>query len=338
MSAGSAPRLALVMGDPAGIGPELFVRLLAEPAVREGAALVGIGDARLLARGIEQAGLDPELLVERDREAALSAAAPGRPAFWDRADCDPAECPPARVSAAAGAAALAAFRAALELARDGRVDAITFAPFNKQAIRLVHRAYEDEAVEAASFFGCPGACVEFNVAGGLWNARVTSHVPLREVADLLTVERIVERIATTDGVLRAAGIARPRIAVAALNPHAGEGGAFGSEEIEVIGPAVERARALGLPASGPYPADTVFLRAKAGAFDAVVTLYHDQGQIAIKLLGFERGVTVLWGLPVPITTPAHGTAFDIVGTRKAKLGPSLEAVRLALALAGAAST
>jgi 4-hydroxythreonine-4-phosphate dehydrogenase len=329
----SAPRLALLLGDPAGVGPELVVRLLAEPAVREGAAVLGIGDARVLARGIEQAGLDPELLVERDREAALSAAVPGRPAFWDRADCDPAECPPARVSAAAGAAALAAFRAALELARDGRVDAITFAPFNKQAIRLVHRAYEDEAVEAAAFFGCPGACVEFNVAGGLWNARVTSHVPLREVADLLTVERIVERIATTDGVLRAAGSARPRIAVAALNPHAGEGGAFGSEEIEVIGPAVERARALGLAASGPYPADTVFLRARSGAFDAFVTLYHDQGQIAIKLLGFERGVTVLWGLPVPITTPAHGTAFDIVGTREAKLGPSLEAVRIALAMA-----
>jgi 4-hydroxythreonine-4-phosphate dehydrogenase len=229
----------------------------------------------------------------------------------------------------------AQIRAALDLAREGRVDAITFTPFNKQAIRLVHPAYEDEVVEAVEHLGIGSPCAEFNVVDAFWNARVTSHVPLKEVAGLLTVERIVERIAMTRDALLAAGKAEPKIAVAALNPHAGEGGAFGREEIEVIGPAVERARALGLPADGPFPADTVFLRALSGAFDAVVTMYHDQGQIAIKLLGFESGVTVLWGLPVPVTTPAHGTAFDIVGTRRAKLGPSLAAVRIALAMAGA---
>jgi|DewCreStandDraft_4_1066084.scaffolds.fasta_scaffold00035_245 4-hydroxythreonine-4-phosphate dehydrogenase len=329
----SAPRLALVMGDAAGIGPELFARLLDRPEVCERAAILGIGDARVLARGMDQAGLRPVVAVERELEAALARSAPGRPAFWDRADCDPADCPPGRVSATAGRAALAGYRAALDLASTGRIDAITFTPFNKQAIRLGHPSYEDEVVEAVEYLGIDAPCAEFNVIAAFWNARVTSHVPLREVAGLLTVERIVERIATTRDALRAAGIARPRIAVAALNPHAGEGGAFGREEIEVIGPAVERARALGLPAEGPYPADTVFLRARAGAFDAVVTMYHDQGQIAVKLLGFESGVTVLWGLPVPVTTPAHGTAFDIVGTRRASLGPSLEAVRIALAMA-----
>ncbi|MCS6779781.1 MAG: 4-hydroxythreonine-4-phosphate dehydrogenase PdxA [Geminicoccaceae bacterium] len=330
----SPPRLALVMGDAAGIGPELFVRLLAEPAVRARAAILGIGDARVLARGMEQAGVRPAIAVERDLDAALARATVGAPAFWDRGDCDPADCPPARVSAAAGLAALEAYRAALDLARAGRIDAITFTPFNKQAIRLVHRSYEDEVVEAVEHLGIRTPCAEFNVIAAFWNARVTSHVPLKDVAGLLSVERIVERIAMTRDALAAAGIARPRIAVAALNPHAGEGGAFGREEIEVIGPAVARARELGLPAEGPFPADTVFVRAKAGAFDAVVTMYHDQGQIAIKLLGFESGVTVLWGLPVPVTTPAHGTAFDIVGTRKAALGPSLEAVRIALAMAG----
>ncbi len=329
----SALRLALVMGDAAGIGPELFVRLLDRPEVRERAAILGIGDARVLARATEQAGLRPAVRVERELEVALARAAPGRPAFWDRADCDPADCPPGRVSAAAGRAALGGYRAALDLARTGRIDAITFTPFNKQAIRLVHPSYEDEAVEAVEHLGLETPSAEFNVIAAFWNARVTSHVPLKDVAGLLSIERIVERIATTRDALCAAGIARPRIAVAALNPHAGEGGAFGSEEIEVIGPAVERARALGLPAEGPYPADTVFVRAKAGAFDAVVSMYHDQGQIAIKLLGFESGVTVLWGLPVPVTTPAHGTAFDIVGTAKASLGPSLEAVRIALAMA-----
>lgn len=329
----SAPRLALLLGDAAGIGPELAVRLLARPELVEAAAFLVIGDARILERGMVQAGLRPKLVIAPTAEAALDAAAPGHPALWDRGDCDPAESPPARISPAAGAAALAGYRAALDLAAAGRIDAITFAPFNKQAIRLVHPTYEDEIVEAVEHLGLGTPCAEFNVAGALWNARVTSHVPLKEVASLLTIERIVERIAMTHDALRAAGIERPRIAVAALNPHAGEGGAFGREEIEVIAPAVARARKLGLPAEGPFPADTVFVRAKAGAFDAVVTMYHDQGQIAIKLLGFERGVTVLWGLPVPVTTPAHGTAFDRVGTGTALLGPSLEAVRIAMAMA-----
>ncbi len=331
-----SPRLALVTGDAAGIGPELLVRLLAHPEVRDAAAILALGDARVLERGIEQAGIRPELEVGRDLATLLRHAGRGRPVFWDRGDCDPADCPPGRVSRAAGAAALAGFRAALDLAAAGTVDAVTFTPFNKQAIRLDHPAYEDEAVEALAHLGLDAPCVEFNVVEAFWNARVTSHVPLREVADLLTVERIVERIAMTRDALVAAGRERPRIGVAALNPHAGEGGAFGREEIEVIGPAVERARAMGLPAEGPYPADTVFLRAKAGAFDAVVSMYHDQGQIAVKLLGFEEGVTVLWGLPFPVTTPAHGTAFDIVGTRRARLEPSLRAVRIALAMARSA--
>lgn len=331
----NAPRLALVMGDAAGIGPELFARLLAAPGLCERAAILGIGDARVLARGMDQAGIRPEVAIEADLEAALARAAAGRPVFWDRGDCDPIDCPPGRVAAVAGRAALEGYRAALDLARQGRIDAITFMPFNKQAIRLVHPSYEDEVVEAVEHLGIRTPTAEFNVIAAFWNARVTSHVPLEKVAALLTVERIVERIAMTREALVAAGIERPRIAVAALNPHAGEGGAFGREEIEVIGPAVERARAQGLPAEGPFPADTVFVRAKSGAFDAVVTMYHDQGQIAIKLLGFDSGVTVLWGLPVPVTTPAHGTAFDIVGTRRAALGASLEAVCLALAMAGA---
>lgn len=330
----SAPRLALVIGDAAGIGPELAARLLGRPEPIERAAVLAIGDARVLERGMEQAGERPAVAVAREVEAALALLAPGRPVLWDRGDCDPARCPPGRVSAVAGAAALGAYRAALDLAAAGRIDAITFTPFNKQAIRLAHGAYEDEIVEAGAHLGLERPGFELNLADGIWNARVTSHVPLAEVPRLLSPERIVERIAATCEVLRAAGIAGPRIAVAALNPHAGEGGAFGREEIEVIGPAVARAKEAGLPADGPFPADTVFLRARAGAFDAVVTMYHDQGQIAIKLLGFERGVTVLWGLPVPVTTPAHGTAFDIVGTGRAALGPSLEAIRIALAMAG----
>jgi 4-hydroxythreonine-4-phosphate dehydrogenase len=196
---------------------------------------------------------------------------------------------------------------------------------------LAGNRFEDELRYAADHLGWEGPVGEFNVLGRLWNARVTSHVPMSQVASLLTRERILEAIALTDASMRRAGFERPRIAVAALNPHAGDGGAFGREEIEVIAPAIEAARAQGIETSGPFPADTVYLRARDGAFDSVLTMYHDQGQIAIKLLGFSRGVTLLGGLPMPVTTPAQGTAYDIAGKGVA----SPEALRHAFALAQA---
>jgi len=290
------PRIGLVLGDPAGIGAELAAKLLADAQRTQSAIVTVIGDARQLAAGAKIAKVTlPDVTID------------------DRANADPTAIPLGRVSAEGGRAALDNFSQALARARDGALDAIVFTPFNKQALRLAGMDFEDELRFAADFLGHHGPHGEFNVLDRLWNARVTSHVPLARVASLLSVPRIVEAIALTDRALRAAGAPSPRIAVAALNPHAGDGGAYGREEIEVIAPAVEAARAQGLDASGPFPADTVFLRARDGQFDAVVTMYHDQGQIAIKLLGFERGVTVLGGLPIPITTPAHGTAYDIAG-------------------------
>ena len=292
----SRPRIGLVLGDPAGIGAELAAKLLAEPQTLDRAQLQVIGDARQLAAGAKVA------------QVALPAVE-----IDDRGNADPAALPLGRVSADGGRAALDNFRHALAHARAGALDAIVFTPFNKQALRLGGMTFDDELRFAADFLGHSGPHGEFNVLERLWNARVTSHVPLAEVARQLSVPRIVEAIALTDRAMRAAGFAAPRIAVAALNPHAGDGGNYGREEIEVISPAVDVARAQGLDASGPYPADTVWVRSRAGQFDAVVTMYHDQGQIAIKLLGFERGVTLLGGLPIPITTPAHGTAYDIAG-------------------------
>ncbi|KPK07824.1 MAG: 4-hydroxythreonine-4-phosphate dehydrogenase [Betaproteobacteria bacterium SG8_39] len=290
------PRIGLVLGDPAGIGAELAARLLADPRTHDAAAVQVIGDARLLAAGAKIA------------RVALPAVD-----IDERANADPAALPLGRVSAEGGRAALDNFRHALAHARDGALDAIVFTPFNKQALRLGGMSFDDELRFAADFLGHTGPHGEFNVLDQLWNARVTSHLPLADVAKRLSVPRIVEAIALTDHAMRAAGYSAPRIAVAALNPHAGDGGNYGHEEIEVIAPAVAAARAQGIETSGPYPADTVWIRARAGQFDAVVTMYHDQGQIAIKLLGFERGVTVLGGLPIPITTPAHGTAYDIAG-------------------------
>jgi 4-hydroxythreonine-4-phosphate dehydrogenase len=161
-------------------------------------------------------------------------------------------------------------------------------------------------------------------------------VPLRAVADLITEKRVLQAIRLARDTLRAAGQPHPKIAVAGLNPHAGDGGIFGREEIDVIAPAVERARAEQIAASGPYPSDTVFVRAQGGAFDAVVTMYHDQGQIAMKLMGFERGITIHAGLPFPITTPAHGTAFDIAGRGVARVDGLAQAYRTACRMALAA--
>ncbi len=309
-------RVGLVLGDPAGVGAELAARLL-DALPREAIArMTVIGDSRQLAAGARVAGT-------RLPEVAL----------LDRANADPEAIPLGRACAEGGRAALDNFSAALELARQGALDAVCFTPLNKQALQLAGNRFEDELRFAADFLGWRGPVGEFNILERFWNARVTSHVPLARVASLLSVARIVEAIALTDAAMRAAGFGRPRIAVAALNPHAGEGGAFGREEIEVIGPAVDAAKQQGIDASGPYPADTVYVRAREGAFDAVVSMYHDQGQIAMKLLGFERGVTLLGGLPLPITTPAQGTAYDIAGRGIARCSALEQAFALAAAMA-----
>lgn len=306
------PRLALVMGDGAGISPELMARLLALPGVVEQAEIVVIGDRRVLDEGARIAGVTVPLAATVTR---IEDARPrtGAPVLLDRGTLDPRSIRLGVASAEGGRFAMDNFRTALTLAREGRFDAICFTPFNKAALKLAGNPYDDELHFAADVLGHSGECSEFNVLENLWNARVTSHVPMSKVPSLLTVESIVAALRLADASLRQSGFARPRIAVAALNPHAGDGGNFGREEIDVIEPAVAEACARQIDAIGPYPADTVFLRAKRGECDAVMTMYHDQGQIAMKLMGFERGVTVLGGLPVPICTPAHGTAYDIAG-------------------------
>jgi 4-hydroxythreonine-4-phosphate dehydrogenase len=154
-------------------------------------------------------------------------------------------------------------------------------------------------------------------------------VPLKDVVLYLTRERIIESVKLLYSALHSAGFEHPRVAVAALNPHAGDSGSFGREEIDIIAPAVTEANAQGYPVAGPFPADTIFLKAREGQYDGVVTLYHDQGQIALKLLGFDKGVTIQGGLPIPITTPAHGTAFDIAGQNKANVEATVQAFLIA---------
>jgi 4-hydroxythreonine-4-phosphate dehydrogenase len=327
------PIVALAMGDPAGVSPELTARALALPEVHAAARIVTIGDARVMREGARIAGVTLDLDI---RAASPEASEPnGHPVFIDLGHLDPARVERSTVARAGGEYALANFRMALRLAASGEADAVCFTPFNKAAMRSAHAGYDDEIGFSAEVLGTSGPASEFNILDGLWNARVTSHVPLAGVARLVTRDAVLEAIRLTEASLRESGVAIPRIAVAGLNPHAGDGGTFGREEIDVIEPAIESARRDGIHAEGPFPADTVFVRARNGGFDAVVTMYHDQGQIAMKLMGFDRGVTLLGGFPFPIATPAHGTAYDIAGKGIANVGATRAALLLAARMATA---
>lgn len=326
----SLPILALAMGDPAGISPELTAKLLGLEEIRAAARLVVFGDLRILEAGARIAGISPELDVIKPGTPIVPGA---RPVFVDLGHLDPAKVKVGEATPEGGAFALENFRQALLMAHRGEADAVCFTPFNKQAMRYVYPAYDDEIRYIAEIIGFKGAAREFNILEGLWNCRVTSHIPLAEVAGAITIDGILTELELADRCLREAGLENPRIAVAGLNPHGGDGGNFGRDEITTIEPAVKAAQARGFNASGPYPADTVFVRAKRGDFDAVLTMYHDQGQIAMKLMGFDRGVTLLGGFPFPICTPAHGTAYDIVGRGIANLGASRAALLLAAQMA-----
>ena len=335
---GFRPRIALAMGDAAGISPELTARMLADAEVRD-AEIVVFGDARVLARGAEIAGVTLDIDTQK-----LSGPTPAiasslvRPLLLDLGNCDPATITPGVVSEAAGRFATENFRRALAMAASGEADAVCFTPFNKSAMRLVTPGYDDEISFSANEIGFTGVAKEFNILEGLWNARVTSHVPLKEVSSLLSVETILDNLRLTYDALKASGIANPRIAVAAFNPHAGDNGNFGREEIDIITPAVEAGKSMQLGCDGPYPADTVFVRAKRGDFDAVLTMYHAQGQIAMKLIGFESGITLMGGFPFPICTAAHGTAFDIAGRGIAHPGAMRNAMLLAARMARTAKS
>ena len=326
----SLPILALAMGDPAGISPELTAKLLGLEEIRAAARLVVFGDLRILEAGARIAGISPELDVIKPGTPIVPGA---RPVFVDLGHLDPAKVKVGEATPEGGAFALENFRQALLMAHRGEADAVCFTPFNKQAMRYVYPAYDDEIRYIAEIIGFKGAAREFNILEGLWTCRVTSHIPLAEVAGAITIDGILTELELADRCLREAGLENPRIAVAGLNPHGGDGGNFGRDEITTIEPAVKAAQARGFNASGPYPADTVFVRAKRGDFDAVLTMYHDQGQIAMKLMGFDRGVTLLGGFPFPICTPAHGTAYDIVGRGIANLGASRAALLLAAQMA-----
>jgi len=335
-SAKKGPRIAFLLGDVGGVGPEMGVKLLADPAVRamrDSAEVLLIADPVVLAEGERIAGA--KLPVQRVA-AADAPVAGGDAIAWLADDVLYGAVPPvARSTAEAGRAALRALELASAAARAGQVQGIVFAPLNKHSLRLAGMTQEDELRYLAERLAVPRFVCEFNITGELWTSRVTSHVPLKDVAPLITQPAVRDAVHIIERALKRAGVAKPRIAVTGLNPHAGDGGSIGMEEIEVIEPAVKALQAEGLDARGPYSPDTVFIAARRGDYDAVVSMYHDQGQIAMKLMGFERGVTLHGGLPVPVTTPASGSAFDIAGRGVARIDGLRAAYELAVRMAGA---
>jgi 4-hydroxythreonine-4-phosphate dehydrogenase len=329
------PTVALFTGDPSGIGPEIVAKVLADPEVHAAARLLIVGSRPVLEEGMRVAGVHTEVAA-----AAAVPVAGDKPQLvqWERAAESGFEL--SAVNPQSGRFMLDGLATALRLCQEGRADSICVAPLNKAALRAGGMKHPDEMHYFCEVLDYNGPCVEFNVNDQLWTSRVTSHVPHKDVSGMLSAERIAKNIALLSQGLKSAGFAQPRIAVCGLNPHNGDGGAFGRDEIEVIEPGVKLAASRGFHADGPFPADTTFVRAvnkaNGGGYDGVLTMYHDQGQIAMKLLSFGHGITVHYGLPMPITTPAHGTAYDIVGRGTATPGAMKNALLTAARMGASA--
>lgn len=325
------PLIGLMLGDATGIGPEISAKLLARPETAATARVAVVGDARVLELGIRDAGV--KLDWQRyGRIEDIDWSRSGVPLI-DLHNIDPSAFKRGAASAECGRLTGDTLKAMIDLALAGRLDGICFAPLNKGALHNGGWKFHDEHQMFAKLTQHQGFFGEMNVIKEFSTFRVTSHIALREAVNLITPERITAAITLAHDTLRAAGHAAPRIGVAALNPHGGENGLFGDEEIRIIRPTVETMRSRGIGCIGPIPSDTIFLRALKGEFDGVVMMYHDQGQIATKLLGFNKGVTVTAGLKTVFATPAHGTAYDIVGQGKADPGALEHALCLAAKLA-----
>ncbi|KAL1854050.1 hypothetical protein Daus18300_011548 [Diaporthe australafricana] len=318
------PRVAVTLGDPAGIGPEVIAKLLSNPKNIQSA------DIFLLA---DQAELDGAVKAAGHIEVPISPTAgpDGVQLLDDMSASTFGVIPSQETSKSAGQRTIHQLRRAVELARNGQVDAIVFAPLNKSSLKAAGMHEEDELRWFAKQLSFTGTTSEINICGDLWTARVTSHVGIEKVADLVTKESTLNAIELLHRLRWESGIETPRLAICALNPHNGECGNFGRHEIDHIKPAVKAAQEQGIAVDGPFPCDTIFL--KRDQYDGIVTMYHDQGQIAMKLLGFDGGVTVQGGLPVVIATPAHGTAFDIVGKNTASPVSTQNAFDVAVTMA-----
>lgn len=335
MSEPYRPLLAITMGDPAGIGPEVVLKALRHSEVYAEARPLVIGDRATLERAAPWVDAD-DLSYEVITNPEDGVYQPGTVTLIDLDRSAPDGYAVGKVSAAAGRAAVECVFRACDLAMDGRVDAVVTAPLNKAAMHAAGFTYPGHTELLAERTGAERVSMLL-VGPSLRVVHVSTHVALSEAIRRVTQERVGDVINIAHESCRTLGIAQPRIAVAGLNPHASEGGLFGDEEAREVVPAIEAARVRGLDVSDPQPPDTVFLRASKGEWDIVVAMYHDQGHIPMKLLAFDSGVNVSIGLPILRTSVDHGTAFDIAGSGMASETSMLAAIDVAVQMAGSRS-
>ena len=324
------PILALTAGDPAGIGPEVVVKALAVATVRQICRPVVIGWSDI----IQQSADNLHLGMKARRISSVSEARfePDHIDILEASPLSPDEFEVGQLSPAAGRAGLEAVKLAARLAMEGQVEGIVTGPLNKEAIVKAgipftgHTEVLGEVTHTSQY--------AMMLAGGkLRVVHVSTHISLRQAIERVRTDRVLSTIRLAADGCQQLGIASPRVAVALLNPHAGERGLFGSEEVEQISPAIEKARAEGINAIGPEPPDTVFLRCYQGDYDAVVAMYHDQGHIPSKMVAFKTGVNITLGLPIVRTSVDHGTAFDIAGKGLADPADMVESIRIAAQMA-----
>lgn len=307
------PTVAIVLGDPAGVGPELVAKLLMQVEQRQKANILLIADRNELENGLNIARTSfkyDEISID---EVSTYSFKDSIPALLHHKCSHPIPFEYGKATAQSGVYILETLKKAVDLALEGYVQSICFAPLNKQAMHLGGLKYRDELHWFADQTNYHDFVCELNVVDSIWASRVTSHIPFKDIVPNLSIKAVVDCIKLMHRTLVQAGIKRPRIAVQALNPHGGEGGVFGDEEIKIITPAINEARQLGFDLYGPFPGDTTMREVQRLNIDGVVSMYHDQFSTALKLLGFERGVTVQGGIPIPITTANHGTAYDLYG-------------------------
>lgn len=337
------PILGITMGDPFGVGPEIAVKALAKNDIYSLCRSLLIGDAEVIRRAISLIGLGLKVRsVQSETEAGFKA---GQIDVLQPADCRVTELRYGTVSAAAGHAAFVAIEKAIELARNGRIHAAVTSPINKEAINLAGHDFPGHTEIFAHYTGIKDYAMLL-IYGDLRVIHVTTHIPLQQVSSMITQVRVLKVIELAHDACQKFGITHPRIGVAGLNPHAGDGGLFGQEEQKHIAPAVEAARSAGINVEGPIPPDTLFPKAIGGLYDICVAMYHDQGHIPLKVTGFiwdqknqrwksVNGVNITLGLPIIRTSVDHGTAFDIAGKGIASPDSMINAIEYAVKLANA---
>lgn len=349
------PVIALTMGDAAGIGPEVLVQVAADPQLRADCIPVAVGHPDVLSRAIELTGVFLQIQQVPDFRSLpdLTSAADGGVSQQilpcvNVCQSDVSAVPYGKIDPRAGRAAYDCLVASVEAALEGTIDGICTAPLNKAALRAAGFDFPGHTEilgavcgvdEFAMMLYLPHGDI-IQLPNGLGVVHTTLHTSIASVPGLLTTEGIASNIRLMDSFMKRVGCKAPRVGVCALNPHAGEDGLFGDEEARLISPAVEQSCQAGIEATGPIPADALLRRAVGGEFDGVVAMYHDQGHIALKLIGFDRAVNITLGLPIVRTSPSHGTAFDIAGQGIASAEGMIEAARVAvrLSLSGDCST